>query len=77
MTRTLRRAGENGADRPGDVGGRERCRRHLIEQRLEHVVIAPVHERHVDVAAGKPLRSCEPAEAGADDHDMGAVSLPS
>ncbi len=54
----------------GDKGRR----RDLIEQRLEHVVVAPVDERHVDVAAGKPLRGCEAAEAGADNHDVRAIA---
>jgi hypothetical protein len=43
---------ENLADRAGDIRGRERGRRHLIEQRLEEMMIGPVHKR--DIEAGVP-----------------------
>ena len=39
------RAAEHPADRRGDVARRQRRRRHLIEQRLKDVVIAPVEQR--------------------------------
>ena len=56
-----------------------RADRHLVEQRLEEVVVLAVDERHVARRApGQPPRAAEPAEAAADDHDpaplRGAVS---
>ncbi len=36
---------QNVADRPGDLGGRQSRRRHLIEQRLEAMIVLPVDQR--------------------------------
>jgi hypothetical protein len=42
----------------------------LIQQRLEQVVIGPVHDRDVDVGAGQGPRHPNPAEPGADDDHL-------
>ena len=67
-TERLRWPAEDGADRPGDVAGRERGRRHLVEQRLEQMVVVPVDQRDLGRRAGQGARHLEPAEAGAEDH---------
>ncbi len=64
---------EDFAQRPGDVGGREAGRGHLIEQRLEEVVVAAVDERHVHLLALELLDGFQPAEAAADDDDARAA----
>ena len=63
---------EDRADRPGDVGRRQGRRRHLVEQRLEQVVVAPVDDDHVGRRAGQRPGRGEAAEAGADDDDARA-----
>ena len=42
---------QDGAQRHRDVGGGERGRRDLVEERLEEVMVAAVHEGHANVAA--------------------------
>ena len=54
----------------GHVGGRQAGRRHLIEQRLEQMVIAPIDEGDVSVALLQPLGHGKAAEAGAGDDDV-------
>ena len=49
--------------------GRERGRRHLVEQRLEQVVVAPVDDGDVDVGALQLLDGGDAAKAAADDDD--------
>ena len=44
--------------------------RHLIEQRLEQMIIVAVDQRDIDGGAGKRLGGRKPAEAGADDDHM-------
>jgi hypothetical protein len=41
---------KNRAQRPGNIAGRERSSGHLVEQRLEEMVVGPVDEDHVDIA---------------------------
>ena len=49
---------EDRAQRPGDVGGRQLGRRHLVQQRLELVVVVPVDQRDGDVVLRRaPWRS--------------------
>ena len=43
--------------------------RHLVEQRLEQVVVRPVDQGHLDRGAPQEARREEPAEAAADDDD--------
>ena len=58
------------ADRPGDLRGRQRRGRDLIEQRLEQMMVAAVDQRDRDRRAGKPIGRFQSAEAGADDHHV-------
>lgn len=53
-------------DRPGDLGGGERSRRHLIEQRLEQMMVATVDDGDAHQSAAQPVDRLQPAEAGAD-----------
>jgi hypothetical protein len=55
----------------GDVGGVEAGGGHLVEQRQERVEVVPVDEGDLDVDVGQAAGGREPAEAGADDHDLG------
>jgi hypothetical protein len=52
---------------------REDPRCDLVQQRLEEVVIGPVHEGHVDIGAGECLRGVETGEPAADDDDLMAL----
>ena len=56
-------------DRRGDLGGRQNRRRHLIEQRLEDVMIAPVDQNDVGIASLQRARRGDPGKSAADDHD--------
>jgi len=60
---------QNGADRLGDIGGRQCRGRDLVQERLEEVVIVAVDHRHLDGRPGQLARRFESAEAGADDND--------
>ena len=57
------------ADRRGDVGRRQARGRHLIEQRLEQMVVVPIDHHDVDRRLGERLRGREPAKSCADDDD--------
>ena len=63
------RARQNAADRRGDIGRRKAGGRHLVEQRLEQVIIVPVDHRDVEGAAGERFRGGQPAKPGTDDDD--------
>ena len=66
------------ADRPGDLGRRQRRRCDLVEKRLKPVVIASIDDRDLDRRAGEPVNRLKPAEPGADhDHMMSAHRPPS
>jgi hypothetical protein len=60
-------------DRRGDLGRREHRRRHLVEQWLKDVVIAPVNQDDIDISM--PQRACrgDAGEAAADDDDALAL----
>ncbi len=62
--------GDERADRSGDVARIQPCGGHLVEQRLEQVVVAPVDEGDVHRRVGERSRRRQPAESAADDHDM-------
>ena len=62
-------AAEQGAERRGDVGRRQAAGRHLVEQRLEQVEVAPVDERDFDRDLAQRLGGVKAAEAAADDDD--------
>ena len=53
----------------GDLAGREDAGGHLVEQRLEQVVVATVDEHDVDGPVPQQLGGGQPAEAAPDDHD--------
>jgi len=57
------------AERRRDVSFGEESSRHLVEQRLEQVVVGTVDERDVDIGAREPLGGKKPAEAAAYDRD--------
>ena len=56
-------------DRRRALARRHRAECHLVEQRLEQVVVLAVDHRHVDVGVLQPPRRRQPAEPAADDHD--------
>ncbi len=55
--------------RVGDVVGMEARRRHLVQERLERVVVAGIDEGDGDPAIGQTSGHPQPAEPGADHHD--------
>ena len=59
------------ADRRGDVARRERRHRHLVEQRLEHVMVAPIDERHLHRLPAQRPGGVQPAEPSANNHHSG------
>ena len=68
----VRLAAQHRPDRLRDVRRRKRGRRHLVEQGLKQVVIAPVDERDVHGRVGERLRRLQSAEPAADDDDTSA-----
>jgi hypothetical protein len=60
---------EDAPDRRRDRGRRQPRHRDLVEQRLEHVVVATVDERHAHGRAPERPGGLEAAEAAAQDHD--------
>ena len=74
------RACEKIADRPGDLRGRERGSRDLVQKRLKQVMIAAIDHGDADRRPGKGANGLEPAVSGADhDHMMtvqGRVHVP-
>ena len=70
-------AAEDAAQRRGDLALGEDAGRHLVEQRLEQVVVRPVDERDLDGRAAERLGGVQAAEAAADDQDpvRGSLSL--
>ena len=64
-------AAEDLPQRCGDVGCGERRGCHLIKQRLEQVMVAPVDQDHVDVRALERTHGPEATEAAADHDDPG------
>ena len=71
-TRTFGGLAQDGADGLGDLRRRQAGRRHLVEQRLEEMVVAPVDHGDVGIGAGEAMRGAQAAEAGADDDDVRA-----
>jgi hypothetical protein len=64
------------ADGHGDVARGQHRRRHLVEQRLEEVVVRAVDDRHVHRGALELLRRLDPREPAADDHHVRAAPAP-
>ena len=73
MNLDVRRAPELNADRHSDVGRVEAGGRHLIEQRLEQVMVAMIDEDDSKaLVVGEGLRGIQSCEARADnDSDLG------
>ncbi len=57
-------------DGPGDLRGTERRRRHLVQERLEQMMVAAVDERDVGVDALQLLDGGQSAKAPTDDDDF-------
>src|SRR5690606_6593791 len=60
---------KNPPDRCGDIARRQSRRRHLIEQRLKHVVVAPVDQQDLGGGLSESLGRGQAAETTADDDD--------
>ncbi len=52
--------------------GRQRAARHLVEQRLEEVVVHAVHQRHLDIRVAQRVGRRHTAEATAHDRHPSA-----
>ena len=71
LTSTLVVVVEQLAQRVGDVAGGQLRGRHLVEQRLELVVVVAVDQRDADVVVpGQPPGAPDAREAAADDDDV-------
>ena len=66
---------EKVADRVADGRLLEQARRHLVQQRLERVVVVLVHDDDLDVALLQLLRSADSGKASAEDEDGVAVAV--
>ncbi len=64
-------AAQDPSDRRGDIAGRERRGRDLIQERLEDVMVATIDQRDANVRVAKSASSGQPAKAAADDDDVG------
>jgi hypothetical protein len=72
--RGVRLVAEDVASRRRDLTLRQDVRRHLVEERLEEVMVGPVDDRHLDIRSPQGLGGEQAREAGADDRDaMGHV----
>ena len=70
QNRDIRAIGEDGANRLGDFGGRKAGSGDLIEQRLEQVMIGPVHQRHAGLWMAEMLAESQAAKACPENHDL-------
>jgi hypothetical protein len=68
-------ASDQASNRPGDVGGRQPCRRHLVKQWLKEVMVLLVDQGDVRRRFGKPLRDSQAAKASAKDDHAGALPI--
>ena len=59
------------SDRRGDIGRRQCCRRDLVQQRLEQMIVVAVDQRDIEWPAGEGLRCGKSAEPGSDDDNAG------
>ena len=70
LDRDVPRVAEHVPQRRRDLAGWQDAGRHLVEQRLEEVVVAPVEQGHLDPAdAPEEAARGQPAEATAHHHD--------
>src|SRR5262249_47726366 len=58
------------ADGKGHFRGRQLGRRHLVEQRLEGLVVVVAEERDADVRVAQLFERADAAETGAEDDDV-------
>ena len=68
-------APEDPADRRGDIARAQRCRRHLVEQRLEQVMIVAIDQDHPNRGVAERPRGLQSAEATPDDHDPSLLAV--
>jgi hypothetical protein len=61
-------APEKAAQRRRNLPGGQDARRDLVQQRLEEMVVRPIHQRDLDVLAAQRLRDAHAAETATDDH---------
>src|SRR5215472_3852543 len=61
---------QDGPDRLGNIGRRQRRGRDLIEKRLKQVVVVAVDDGDLDGRARQRSGGLEPGKACADNHDM-------
>ena len=65
-------------DRRRDLPGRERRHRHLIQERLKDMVVAPIDDRHLHPRPPERPRGIEAAESSPDnDHTVPYSTIPS
>src|SRR5215831_15741024 len=58
---------KNRADRSRDRIGRQRSRGHLIEQRLEQMIVVPIYQRDIDWRSSEGTCRRQPSEPAAND----------
>jgi len=63
--------------RRGNLGGRQHSRRHLVQQRLKDMVIAPIDEQYVRLASPQRMRCGDAGKATDDDRDPLSTGLTS
>src|SRR5205814_10499829 len=73
VDRDVRLLVEEVAQRMADGRRLEQVRRHLVEERLERVVVVPVDDDGVDVGALELARSADPGEAAAENQHAWAL----
>jgi hypothetical protein len=73
--RDLRAAAQQMADRSRDLRWRERGGRHLIEERLEQMMVAPVDDSDADRLPSETVNRFQTAEAGSHHDNMVAATL--
>lgn len=66
----VRPVGQNGTDGLRDVGRGQAAGRHLIEQRLEQMMICAVHQRDAGIGHLKLFAERQAAEARTQNNDM-------
>ena len=62
---------QNPSNRGGNVARRQRCHRHLIQQRLEDVMVAAIDDGQPDAGVAQGAGGIQATESTADDDDMG------
>ena len=66
----VRRPPDNPPDRRRDVAGRQRGGGHLIEQRLEEMVVMPIQQRDAEGPPPQDFGRRQPSESATNDNDM-------